>query len=98
MGYRVSTSTNIIYGETKILTLNTRFKFLSCKFLLRSLANNELINNIVEINNLIEHYVSIMKSLLAGSYEAVMPYETLIYRTPMPKFYQVEYKSQLNKL
>jgi len=37
------------------------------------------------------------KPLLAGSYEAVMPYETLIYKTPMPKFYQVEYKSQLNK-
>ena len=36
------------------------------------------------------------KLLLVGSYEAVMPYETLTYRAPMPKFYQVEYKSSIN--
>ncbi|KYN36626.1 hypothetical protein ALC56_08415, partial [Trachymyrmex septentrionalis] len=36
MGYRTSSPIKIIYGETKILTLNSRFKFLSCKFLLRN--------------------------------------------------------------
>lgn len=90
-----------------MLALKFRFKFLrereSCKFLLRNLArvNNQLRFNIEEINNLAEHFVyehNFEKLLLASSLELVVPYETFIYSSPMPKFYQLEYINQFNSV
>jgi len=51
----------------------------------------------VDINNFTKHFVY-EKPLQTGFYEVVMPYEILIYRSPMSKFYQVEYKSQLKTI
>lgn len=56
MGYRNSTPINIIYSETKILSLGSRFKLSNCKFLIGSIAkqHNQLNGVLESISELFE--------------------------------------------
>jgi len=72
------------------MTLNFKFKFLSCKFLLRSLVreNKQLLSNFKENVIFANHFVhenNYDKSLLASSYEFVRLTWPL-FRSEMLKF------------
>lgn len=103
MGYRKSTPINIITSESKLMSLAYRFDFLSYKFLLKCLAREktQLCNVLEDISSLSEQLVyenNFSKSRLVSNYGEVIPYANLLFKSPMPVFYQMEFNNQFNSI